>query len=731
MTSSARASEMTPAAVEKSGPDVGIEDIIERMRAYLPEVDEELLRHADRFIEEAHGGQLRLSGDPYASHPRNVALILTELEMDNVSVAAALLHDIIEDTPVSEKQLEQEFGKEVVFLVQGVTKLGKIDLATTQETQMENLRRMLLATAKDLRVVLIKLCDRLHNMRTLKYLPLEKQISISRSTMDIYAPLAHRMGVGRVKWELEDWAFSFLEPDAYREIKRRVAEKRAAREQFVDEVRHNMEQRLKQEGLEADVYGRAKHFYSIYRKMKHDNKEFEEIADLAAIRILTDTEAACYGVLGVVHALYPQVVGRFKDYISVPKSNGYRSLHTAVLGPKGRLIEVQIRTHEMHRLAEEGIAAHWRYKEKREGRRLGPDAKWLQELSSWLRDTKDPEEFMESLKTDVFADEIFLYTPKGDVVRLPQGSIPIDFAYKIHTDLGNTCIGAKMGGKFIPLSRPLVTGETVEIVTSRSGHPSPDWLLICKTPRAKAKIRKYLLDSRHDKLLTIGRNILTKELSRLGQVPNQVYSSERMQRVIKSLGLEDLEQLFIHVGFGRIATRQVVSRLLHREPKPRKPHAEAGPSDRINVREVDNVLYRRAKCCNPVPGEAIMGIVTKQRGISIHKASCRSIENFKDKERMMPLFWDTGEGERYVVEIHVMAKDRERLLADCSSKISSAGTNIISCATQSPGRDQVARLNFTVEVYDIDHLNTIINRLIDTEGVKSVVRRRRTKAGRS
>jgi len=712
----------------KDKGDIGVNEVIRQMKTYMTDVDESVLRRADRFAHKSHGSQFRLSGKPYIIHPRNVSLMLAELELDLPTITAGFLHDVLEDTHVTEAQLEKEFGPEVAFLVQGVTKLGKIDLATTQETQMENLRRMLLAMAKDLRVMVIKLCDRLHNMRTLKYLPLEKQIIISRSTMDIYSPLAHRMGMGRLKWELEDLAFSYLEPDAYNTIKQQVAERRVEREEYKNEVLANVRRRLEQDAIEAEVRGRVKHFYSIYRKMKRDNKAFEEIFDLIAVRILTTTESHCYGILGSVHSLYPPVEERFKDYISVPKQNGYRSLHTTVFGPRGRLIEVQIRTYEMHRMAEEGIAAHWRYKEQRTDRRLGPDAKWLQELSSWIREPKDPEEFMESLKTSVFEDEIFIYTPKGDVVRLPRGATPIDFAYKIHTELGNTCVGAKVAGKFIPLSKPLDSGATVEIVSSRTAHPSPDWLSICRTPRAKSKIRKYLLDSRHDELLSMGRNILSKEISRVGMVPSKVYTSERMERIFASLGLDCLENLFVQIGFGRIATRQVLSRLLRKEEKPRRPHSEAGPSDRINVREIDNLLYRRAKCCNPVPGEAIIGIVTKNRGISIHKASCRSIQNFADGERKIPLFWDTSEGERHTVEIHVEAKDRARLLADITNRISGTGTDILGCASQTNRGMHTARLDFTLEVLDINHLNMIINRLIDIEGVKSVTRRRRIRS---
>jgi GTP diphosphokinase / guanosine-3',5'-bis(diphosphate) 3'-diphosphatase len=708
--------------------DVTVDDIIGNMRAYLPEFDEESIRKADRMSEVAHQSQSRLSGDPYIIHPRNVALLLTELKMDAASVVAGLLHDVVEDTSVSEEVVEQEFGEEVKFLVQGVTKLGQIELATSQETQMENLRRMLLATAKDLRVMVIKFCDRLHNMRTLKYLPLEKQVAISRSTMDIYAPLAHRMGMGRLKWELEDLSFSFLEPEAYRDIREKIDQKRADRVRFVNQIIDNIRSRLAEENIPGEVMGRAKHFHSIFMKMQRDNKQFEEIYDLIAIRILTHTTADCYAVLGAVHSLYPHVDGRVKDYISTPKQNGYRSIHTTVMGPRGRNIEVQIRTYEMHRVAEEGIAAHWRYKEDRSDRKLGPDAKWLQELSSWIRETKDPEEFMESLKTNVFEDEIFIYTPKGDLIRLPRGATAIDFAYKIHTDLGNTCVGAKVGGKFIPLSRPLESGMMVEIVKARNTHPSPDWLTICKTPRAKSKIRKYLLDSRREELLAIGKNILNKEISRTGRVPSKVYASERMQRIIHSLGLDDLDNLFVQIGFGRVSTRQVLSRLLRKEPKARRPHTEAGPSNLLNVREVDGVLYRRAKCCNPVPGERIVGIVTKHRGISIHKASCRAILNFRDEERKMDLFWDTSKGERHTVEIHVEAKDRERLLADLSSKISSTGTNILGCRTVSQ-KTKTARLDFTIEVMDIDHLNTVINRLIDIEGVQSVFRRRRQPVG--
>jgi guanosine-3',5'-bis(diphosphate) 3'-pyrophosphohydrolase len=700
-----------------------LEEVLERVHSYGGNRWDNLITRAHQFAEEAHRGQVRKSGLPYITHPLAVAHILAELEQDGQTVAVGILHDVIEDCQVTPEELQKCFGEQVASLVEGVTKVSQLGFRLRKEEDIENVRRMLMAMARDIRVVIIKLCDRLHNMRTLRYLPLDTRLRIARSTLDIYAPLANRMGIGWIKWQLEDLAMLHLHPEEYRRIRNAVDTKREEREAYIHKVRAALEQKLAAEGINGQVVGRAKHFYSIHQKMLRDNCDLGGIYDLLGLRIFTATVADCYAVLGVVHSLWPPLDGRFRDYISAPKPNGYKSLHTTVFGPGGHVVEVQIRTPEMHRIAEEGVAAHWRYKEKRADSRLRSDAKWLLELSRFLRDTDNPEELLASIKTDLFSDEIYVYTPKGDVVRLPVGSSPIDFAYKIHSKLGENMAGAKVGNRFVPLSYALKTGDIVEIIRGHGAHPHADWLKMARTSRARSKIRRYLQDSQRETLLEMGRAILNRQLARIGKDVPAIYTTEQMTEIIESLDCKGPEDLWVRIGFGQIDTKQIIGRFLHRGPRKRE-HVEEFVGDTIRVQQIDGVQYRRARCCNPLPGEPIIGIVTRGRGISIHREDCINIRRFTgDNGRKIKLSWDTEGGESYEVILSVLAKDRKRLLADLSSQISSTGTNISGSRSHHHGKDGV-KLHFTVEVADIDHLNRVVRRLIDIEGVQSVIRRK-------
>ncbi|MBE7561262.1 bifunctional (p)ppGpp synthetase/guanosine-3',5'-bis(diphosphate) 3'-pyrophosphohydrolase [bacterium] len=603
------------------------------------------MRRAFSVADAAHAGDLRKSGLPFIQHPLWVALIVASLGMDDLSCAAALLHDVIEDTagkpqPVTLPRLSRQFGETLANLVDGVTKIGAIHAVTLQEEQVENLRRMLVATAKDLRVIIIKLADRLHNMRTLNVLSRPKQIGIARNTLEVYAPLAHRLGIGRVKFELEDLALYFLEPGIYLEIESKLAERRQERDKYLDEVKATIAERLVEMGIPADISGRAKHIYSIYRKMRRTGKDVADLHDLVAVRLITDSIENCYAALGAVHSLWRPCEGYFKDYISFPKPNDYRSLHTTVMGPRGWMLEVQIRTLEMHRIAEEGVAAHWRYKEGGVGKRLGADSDWLSQLSGWLSDSQNPDEFMDSLRTDLFADEIYVYTPKGELIRLPKGSTPIDFAYRIHSGLGDTFAGAKVGGRFVSHRYELKTGDTVEIIAGPRAHPSPGWLSIVKTARARAKIRRYLFQANREHLREMGRQSLAREITRAGLSPAQVFASEQFKNVVAAFSADSPDDLFVKVGFGRVATKQVLSRIVPPKVRPEKrPPAPAGAAMKVN--ELKDVVYRRAQCCNPMPGDPITGIVTKSRGISIHREDCPGITRFRgDPAQLLALHWD-------------------------------------------------------------------------------------------
>ena len=684
----------------------------------------EQIAQAIDFARRAHAGQSRASGDPYIEHPLAVASILADLKMDVPTIVAALLHDVVEDTPFTLDDIEQSFGSEVAQLVDGVTKLDRLEVRTREEEQAENLRKMLLAMAKDIRVILIKLADRLHNMRTLKHLDANRVQRIAKETMEIYAPLAHRLGIYRIKWELEDLAFQHLQPESFQTMKELVAKKRKEREAAVEAVTLELTRRLEQMGMVAELSGRAKHLYSIYQKMYKQGKDFSQIFDLVAIRVMVETVKDCYPVLGLVHSLWKPVPGRFKDYIAMPKSNLYQSLHTTVMGPEGEPIEVQIRTFEMHHTAEYGIAAHWRYKEgSKEDREFEQKLSWLRQLLEWQRDMRDAREFMDTLKVDLFSDEVFVFTPRGDVLDLPTGSTPIDFAYRIHTDVGNHCVGAKINGRIVPLTTTLENGDIVEILVNRkSPGPSVDWLNIVQTSQAKNRIRQWIRKERRQEHLSRGQEILERELRRAGLS----LQHERLQELVKKVGYGTVDELAVGISDGMVNPVQAVNRVkdeLTKEIEPvitpiippkRGPGSKVGPAQvgqQILVRGQSRLLTRLARCCQPVPGDPIIGYLTRGRGVSVHRLGCPNEKELsKDPERLIEVSWDIQEAELapHPVELAVFAWDRAGLLADVANVVADA--NIISAKARGL-KDRTAIVNVRLEVKNLTQLTRIIRRL--------------------
>ncbi len=717
------------------------DDLQRRVERSLPGADLSLLDKAYRFSRLAHEGQRRRSGEEYIQHPLHVAYILAELELDLETLAAALLHDVVEDTQVTIEQVEAEFGPEIARLVDGVTKLGRLRYRTRVEEQAENLRKMFLAMAQDIRVILIKLADRLHNMRTLEALPAEKRREIAQETLDVFAPLAHRLGIFRFKWELEDLAFRHLEPEAYQDLARRIPMKRREREELARGLMETLRQRLAEAGIRADVQGRAKHLYSIYGKMRR-GRDLGEIYDLLAVRVIVDTIKDCYAVLGIVHALWKPIPGRFKDYIATPKSNMYQSLHTTVVGPMGEPFEIQIRTWDMHRTAEYGIAAHWRYKEGGKGdREFDRKLAWLREILEWQKETRDAREFMESLKIDVFTDEVFVFSPKGDVFDLPAGSTPIDFAYRIHTEVGHRCVGAKINGRIAPLDTPLRNGDIVEILTSKQAPgPSPDWLAIARTSNARNRIRQWLKRERREENLALGRDLVEREARRQGLDPDQALREDWLEEVRKRLNQPSVEDLFIAVGFGGVTPAQVVGRLrdfLQREqeraaptpPAPperlpaRRPRGDQGEG--VRVKGIEGVLVRFPRCCHPVPGDPIVGFITRGRGVAIHHRDCPSLaSNLKGPEnrgRLIEVNWDEVDARYYPVEVVVNALDRPGLLSDVARAVAETQTNILYARTI-VHRDRTTTIDMVLEVQDLAQLGGITQRIEKVRDVLSVER---------
>ncbi len=727
------------------------EDIKALLKAFdaYPQAQRDLLYRAYEFAKKAHDGQKRESGEPYIIHPCAIARILINLGMDVNTIAAALLHDVIEDTPVTYEQVAEEFSVEIADLVNGVTKLERIQFTSREEFQAESLRKMFLAMARDIRVLIIKLADRLHNMRTLQYRTPEKQKLTARETLEIYAPLAHRLGISTIEWEMEDLALLYLDEAAYREIERLVALKRDAREALVKRIIEELQQRFDSSDLHPlEIAGRPKHFYSIYRKMKAGHT-FDQIYDLTAIRIIVETKEECYAVLGIVHTMYKPIPGRFKDYIAMPKENMYQSLHTTLMGENGAVFEIQIRTMEMHRTAEYGIAAHWKYKEGRTsgGRESSLDERlaWLRQLMEWQNDLKDPSEFINTLKVDLFSDRVFVFTPRGDVVELPKGATPIDFAYSIHSQVGNKCVGARINRRMVPLATPLNTGDIVEIQTSASSKgPSRDWLNIAQTSNAKNKIRQFLKREYKDENIQKGREMLEDAAKRQGYTLSELTKNEWLDKLLRRYTLNNVDDLYAAVGFGGLATNQVLSRLCEEYRKNAKPeelpqaqHAvEAKPQEKsshkkkknpnagcgVIVKGEDNMLVRLSKCCNPVPGDDIVGYITRGRGVSVHRSDCTNLkdESFSP-ERLIDVAWENAENETFIAEIQIVAVDRDGLLADLVNAMTKLDMPLLGVNAR-VGKNGLATVSLRTQITGTQQLEQIIRHFQKLPEVMEVFR---------
>jgi guanosine-3',5'-bis(diphosphate) 3'-pyrophosphohydrolase len=714
-------------------PAVRLEDIVERIQNYHPDADVDLLRRAYIFSAKAHQGQTRLSGEAYLIHPIEVAAILANLKLDAATVAAGLLHDTIEDTPITPEEITSMFGEEVAMLVDGMTKLSRMELQSREQREADNFRKMIVAMAKDIRVILIKLADRLHNMRTLKSLPPEKQKRIAQETLDIYAPLANRLGISKIKTELEDLAFMYLNPGAYKDLAQKVNQRRVERESYINDLIEIIKRQLAEHGYKGEVKGRPKHFYSIYQKMEKQGISFEDVYDLIAIRIITDTKVNCYAILGLIHSLWTPVPGRFKDFIGVPKSNLYQSLHTTVIGPKGERVEFQIRTEEMHRLAEEGIAAHWRYKEKSAvSQREEQQFAWLRQLLEWQRDLPDAKEFMETVKGDLFPDVVYVFTPRGDVKELPQGSTPVDFAFSVHTDIGNQCVGAKVNGKIVPLKHVLHNGDKIEVITQTGHTPSRDWLKFVKTSKARTRIKAWLKAEERRRSILLGRELLEKDLRKHELSPSKILRSDDLLKVANDMSHNTLDDLLAAIGYGKVSAHMVANKIApdrpHIEPIPKKPpQKQAKPTgSSMKISGMENMLIHLSKCCNPVPGDKVVGFITRGRGVSVHTADCPNVDELMfDKERLVEVSWGDFQPGAHAVKISVRTEDKPGLLANVSSSISAAEANITH-AEAITGDDKQATLNFTIDIKDVEHLNRIIKNI---EAIKGVLDVKRVKTG--
>lgn len=717
-----------------------IENLLSKIEEYNPHMDMQKIIKAYNFAEYSHQGQLRNSGEIYFVHPFNVAMILADLNMDGTTIVAGLLHDVLEDTNVSYETLVREFGEEVANLVDGVTKLKKLKYKTKQESQAENLRKMVMAMAKDIRVIIIKLADRLHNMRTLEYMSEEKKKEKALETLEIYAPLAHRLGMSKIKWELEDLSLRYLDPEGYYDLVDKVSKRRREREAYIQRIIDEIDEKLDDMNIARDISGRPKSFYSIYKKMVYQNKSFEQIFDLTAIRVIVDTIKDCYGVLGIVHTMWKPIPGRFKDYIAMPKPNMYQSLHTTVIGPEGEIFEVQIRTWDMHRTAEYGIAAHWKYKEGNvKTDNFDEKLTWLRQLLEWQKELKDPKEFMETLKIDFFTDEVFVFTPRGDVINLPNGSTPIDFAYRVHTAVGNNCVGAKVDGRIVPLDYKLKNGNIVEILTSaNSNGPSRDWLKIVKSSQAKNKIRQWFKREERDLNINKGKEILEKEVKRQGYKLTEILKEDWLKNIANKLSLNTSDDLYAGLGYGSITISQVMSRLKESyrdyyqikdekafvESKIKEPATtkkDSGFTQGISVKGVDNIKVRFSKCCNPVPGDEIIGYITRGRGVSIHRKDCPNISFFEGKERFIDVFWDTDEKAEYPAEIQIKGTDRPGLLTEITQRITEAELSLLSLNART-NKEKLAIINMTLEIKDIDQLRELMKKIKKLKGVIDVYR---------
>jgi GTP pyrophosphokinase len=714
----------------------GLDALLKRVRSYNAKGDLKGLEAAYQLATEAHEGQYRLSGEPFIEHPLAVAQILAELRLDTTTLEAGLLHDTVEDTDVSLDRLRTEFGDDVAEIVDGLTKLDKLQFQTRELAQAENVRKMIVAMAGDIRVLLIKLADRLHNMRTVSALSPGKQRRMATETLEIYGPLANRLGVQEIKWELEDLAFKTLHPGPYKEIAQLVETRRDERTLRIRDLTETLRQKLKELGIKADVDGRPKHLYSIYEKMVIRGKDFEEIFDLVGIRIQVESMRDCYAALGAVHALWKPIPGRFKDYVAMPKANMYQSLHTTVLGPEGRPLEIQIRTRDMHRTAQYGIAAHWRYKEGKQ--QEATDLAWLGQMMDWLKDMADPREFMEGLRIDLSGGRVFVFTPKGDVTNLPQGATPVDFAYAIHTEVGHRTIGAKVNGKLVPLDYELRTGDSVEILTSKAQGegPSQDWLQFVETPRARNKIRQWFARGRREDALDQGRELLQRQMRKQNLPFKRLATEEVMEQVATDLKYPDLDALYVAVGEGHVSPQSVLARLSRLVSgtsdedvtndvplaRPVRIAKREDVSHGVMVKGLPDVWVKLGRCCTPVPGDAIVGFVTRGQGVSVHRSDCPNVKTLRrEPERMIDVSWSGGKSTSFVVAIQVEALDRTRLLSDIATVLSDQHVNILS-ANSSTGRDRITRLRFAFELGDITHLSSILLTVKRIDGVYDAYR---------
>ena len=719
------------------------EQVIDRTKAYLEDEDVVFIQRAYEFAKHAHRLQYRKSGEPYIIHPIQVAGILADLEMDPSTVASGFLHDVVEDTEASLQDIKEAFSEEVAMLVDGVTKLGKIKYKSHEEQQAENHRKMFVAMAQDIRVIMIKLADRLHNMRTLKHLPAEKQRRISNETLEIFAPLANRLGISKIKWELEDTALRYLNPQQYYRIVNLMKKKRVEREEYLDDVIIELRKNMEEVGIKADMSGRPKHIYSIYRKMSQQNKQFNEIYDLLAIRVVVDSIKDCYAVLGIIHTNWKPMPGRFKDYIAMPKPNMYQSLHTTVIGPKGDPLEVQIRTIEMHRIAEFGIAAHWAYKEGKsinEGSSFEDKLTWFREILEFQDDTINAEEFMESLKIDLFSDMVFVFTPKGDVVELPSGSVPIDFAYRIHSEIGNKTIGAKVNGKMVTLDYKLKTGDILEILTSKHSYgPSQDWLKLAQTSQAKNKIRAYFKKQKRDENIVKGRELVDKEIRLMEFDVKEILVADNLKRVAGKFNFVHEDDMFAAVGYNGITALQVANRLTEKWRKKRDVEQVSDISNAVaelksfptrkkresgvRVEGIENLLIRLSRCCNPVPGDEIVGFITKGRGVSVHRKDCPNLITDDAKERLIPVEWESGLNDRkeYNVEIEITGYDRRGVLNEVLQAVNETKTDI-SAVSGRTDRNKMVTITMSISIVNVSHLQKIVDRIKQIPDLYSVRR---------
>lgn len=724
-----------------------IEDIISLVKQKKRWADTKLIVKAYNYAKEKHGTQCRKSGEPYIIHPVQVAYILADIGLDEATICAALLHDVVEDTEVTHEDLVRDFGEEIATMVAGVTKLGELRYqASTEERQVENYRKMFLAMGKDIRVIIIKLADRLHNLRTLKYLRRDRQIANAKETMELYAPLANRLGIYSLKWELEDLAFKYLYPEEYRELVEGIDKKREERLQFIEKIMDDIRGQLKKQKIEAEVTGRAKHLYSIYRKMKRDNKTLDQIYDLFALRILVNSVKDCYAALGVVHEMYSPIPGRFKDYIAVPKPNMYQSIHTTLLGEKGTPFEVQIRTWEMHRIAEYGIAAHWAYKEANYGKKgkqvvtvTKDKLAWLRETLEWQQDMKDPQEFLNTLKTELFEDEVYVFTPKGKILVLPRDATPIDFAYSIHEEIGNHMVGCKINSKMMPIITKLQSGDIVEIMTSDSQKgPSRDWLKFIKTTKAKSKIQSWFKKEQRSENIEKGKDLIEKEIKRIGISHDELFKQDYINAALDRYKFKNLEDMYASVGFGAISQVKIISRMLE---EYRKSHKEENIEQKIEeltskrktvkpsstgvvVKGIDNCLVKLSKCCNPVPGDNIIGYITKGRGVSVHRTDCVNVKDLlKEEDRIIDVYWYTEKAASYNVDITVYANDRSGLLADVIQVLSNLKTKLMGLNSKAT-KEHIATIEITIEVENIEELNKVLKELRKVDSVYEVTRKK-------